>query len=71
MLVDDRKRIGVAIAKRRALEAMFEDRLDMTVGLGGSAHRASARGLEPLGAVPLGEPQDAEPRSVSLLRMRA
>ncbi len=33
--------------------------------------RARARGLEPLGAVALGEAQDAETRSIALLGVRA
>ena len=57
--------------QRHAIEAVLQDRVDMAIGARADGDRARARGLEPLGAVALGEAQDAEARAVALLGVRA
>ena len=52
------------------VEAVLQDRLDVAVGARAGGERARARGLEPLVAVALGQPQDAQAGAVALLGVR-
>src|SRR5262245_48064502 len=57
--------------EREAIEAVFEDRVDVPIGarLDGAGARAS--GFEPGAAVALGEAQDAQAGAIALLGVRA
>src|SRR5439155_19042952 len=54
-----------------SVEAVLEDRVDVAVGARVDRAGAGAGGLEALGAVALGQAQDAEARAIALLGMRA
>src|SRR5438876_2258655 len=57
--------------RREPIEAVLEDRVDVAVGARVDRAGAGAGGLEPLGAVALGQAQDPEARTIALLGMRA
>src|SRR5215467_10814427 len=54
-----------------AIEAVLEDRVDGTVGARPDLERPAAGGLEPLAAIGLGQPQDADAGAEALLGVRA
>ena len=58
------------LGRREPVEAVLQDRLDVPVRPRAGGQGARARRLEPLGAVALAQPQDAEARAVALLGMR-
>jgi hypothetical protein len=53
-----------------AIESVFQDRFDVAIRPGMGTVGSGASGFEPRIAIPLGKPQDAQARSVSLLGMR-
>lgn len=63
-----RRRLGL---HGQTVEAVFEDRLDVAIRPRAGHDRAGAGGLEPLGAVPLRQPEEPEAGAIALLRMRA
>src|SRR5271163_1966376 len=70
ILVDDRgARTRLRIERGRPIEAVLEDRFDMTIGARRDGERASARGFDALVAIALREPEQPEARSVSVLGM--
>ena len=54
-----------------AIEVVLEDRVDRAVGARTDLERAAASGFEPLAAIGLGEPQDADAGAEALLGVRA
>ena len=53
----------------QSIEAVLEDRVDVTIGARTDTKSAGARGLEALVAVALGEAEEAEARAIALLGM--
>src|SRR5262245_1204048 len=53
-----------------SIEAVLQDRIDMTIGAGLDRAGAGAGGLEPPRAIALGETQDPQAGAIALLRMR-
>src|SRR4029450_10102679 len=54
-----------------AIEVVLQDRVDRAVGARADLERSAAGGLEPLGAIVLCEPQDADAGAEALLGVRA
>src|SRR6266545_8028880 len=53
----------------QTVEAVFQDRCDVTIRTGRDGERPRAGGLQPLGAVLLAQTDDAQARAIALLRM--
>ena len=58
------------VVQGQTVQAVFEDRLDVAIRPRAGGERAGARGVEPLGAVLLRQPQDAQAGAIALLGMR-
>jgi hypothetical protein len=58
-------------AVHASVKATFEDRLHLLVGTGLELQRTCAGGLKPLLSVSISEPDQAETRTITLLRMPA
>src|ERR1700678_3933866 len=70
VLVDDTvARTRLRIERGRPIEAVFEDRFDVSIRARRGGERASARGLDTLVAIALREPKQPEARTVSVLGM--
>ena len=54
-----------------AIEVVLQDRVDRAVGARTDLERSAASSFEPLAAIRLGEPQDADTSAESLLGVRA
>src|SRR5262245_7563052 len=66
-----RRRGAIVRAKREAIEAVFEHRLDVPIRAGAMREGTLTGGFDPIGAVLFGKSQEAETRSIALLGMRA